>query len=395
MSDRLKRPKRRLAALCLVALVAAVPGARASEVWLQPTYQSDLGGFGIGSNVTWPVTAIGAVRFAWAVPADAFFLDSAKLVVIPHAGVGTGTINVLVCGAKNGNMVGASCSGPFTQTFASVTNQLSEVDVAIAVRSKISTPGADYIAVLAYTTPATSTDHIVGLRLAYDPNLDLGTFSGKLYKGGLPILHNGAENINTKMTNMFVGFGSGNVGINTGQNTGVGANTLAGTTDGGANTALGADALQQNTSGAFNTAVGVSALKATHANSNTAVGYNALSTFGGNSFGPDGNNIALGDSAGSLLTSGTNNLYLDNRGAAIESQTIRIGDTQTRTFIQGIRGRTTGVADAIPVVIDSNGQVGTVSSSSRFKEDIHDMADSSRKLFDLRPVTFRYATPFC
>jgi hypothetical protein len=46
------------------------------------------------------------------------------------------------------------------------------------------------------------------------------------------------------------------------------------------------------------------------------------------------------------------------------------------------------------VVIDSNGQLGTISSSRRFKEDIQDMADSSNGLMRLRPVTFRYQKPF-
>jgi hypothetical protein len=55
---------------------------------------------------------------------------------------------------------------------------------------------------------------------------------------------------------------------------------------------------------------------------------------------------------------------------------------------------TTGSSDAIPVVIDSIGQLGTVSSSRRFKEDIQDMGDSSGGLLRLRPVTFRYRQPF-
>ena len=51
---------------------------------------------------------------------------------------------------------------------------------------------------------------------------------------------------------------------------------------------------------------------------------------------------------------------------------------------------TTGVADAIPVVIDSVGQLGTISSSRRFKEDIRDMGDSTDRLLQLRAVLFRY-----
>jgi polyhydroxyalkanoate synthesis regulator phasin len=38
--------------------------------------------------------------------------------------------------------------------------------------------------------------------------------------------------------------------------------------------------------------------------------------------------------------------------------------------------------------------MGTISSSRRYKEDIHDMADASRNLFRLRPVTFRYKKPY-
>ena len=83
-------------------------------------------------------------------------------------------------------------------------------------------------------------------------------------------------------------------------------------------------------------------------------------------------------------------------GLAGESNTIYIGraDTQTKTFIAGIRGITTVQPDAIPVVIDSAGQLGTISSSRRLKEDIRDMADASRRVLDLRPVTFRYTQAY-
>jgi hypothetical protein len=67
---------------------------------------------------------------------------------------------------------------------------------------------------------------------------------------------------------------------------------------------------------------------------------------------------------------------------------------QSSFFAAGIRGATTGNNDAIPVMIDSAGQLGTVSSSRRFKEDIQDMSDASDGLMSLRPVTFRYKRPF-
>jgi hypothetical protein len=88
---------------------------------------------------------------------------------------------------------------------------------------------------------------------------------------------------------------------------------------------------------------------------------------------------------------GDNNLYAGNVGGASESNTIRIGDTaHTRVFLERVRGVTTGVGDAIPVVIDPAGQLGTVSSSRRHKEDIREMGDASARLKELRPVTFRY-----
>jgi Chaperone of endosialidase len=76
-----------------------------------------------------------------------------------------------------------------------------------------------------------------------------------------------------------------------------------------------------------------------------------------------------------------------------EDEKTRNPNNQT-SFFAGIRGVTTGNNDAIPVAIDSNGQLGTVSSSRRFKEDIHDMDTVSSGLMRLRPVTFRYQKPF-
>jgi Chaperone of endosialidase len=46
------------------------------------------------------------------------------------------------------------------------------------------------------------------------------------------------------------------------------------------------------------------------------------------------------------------------------------------------------------VLVDSNGQLGTVSSSRRYKEDIQDMEDASNGLLELRPVKFRYQQPY-
>jgi len=75
---------------------------------------------------------------------------------------------------------------------------------------------------------------------------------------------------------------------------------------------------------------------------------------------------------------------------------IRIGASayQKKAFIAGIRGVTTGATGAVQVLIDANGQLGTINSSRRFKEDIQPMGSVSERLFGLRPVTFRYKQPY-
>jgi len=107
----------------------------------------------------------------------------------------------------------------------------------------------------------------------------------------------------------------------------------------------------------------------------------------------------VGNRAGELYTTGSDNIAIGNSGVAGESATIRIGNSevgtsQGRTFVAGISGVTTGIDDAVPVLVDSAGQLGTVSSSRRYKEDIEDMAGASESLLSLRPVTFRYKKTF-
>ena len=178
-------------------------------------------------------------------------------------------------------------------------------------------------------------------------------------------------------------------------------------TDANENTRYGLGAFEYNTTGSFNTANGFYALRFnTGGVANTANGSNALNdnTTGYNNTGTGrhalndntigSNNTALGAFAGLYYTTGDYNIVIgaDNWGVADESYTTRLGDNayQTRAFIGGIRGAATGVADAVNVVIDSSGQLGTVSSSRRYKEDIQDMGEVSGRLLDLRPVTFRY-----
>jgi hypothetical protein len=218
--------------------------------------------------------------------------------------------------------------------------------------------------------------------------------------------------------------GAGTLLVNTADdNTATGAAALLSNTTGSDNTATGVDALVFNTTGTNNTANGTLALFSnTEATENTATGARALfsnntgfentaigaSALSGNTTGSfntangelallsnttGSNNIALGQFAGGNLTTGDSNIDIGNSGVAGDSAKIRIGDDNNQvhnTFIAGIRGVGTGIADAIPVLIDSAGQLGTFQSSRRFKKEIKAMDSASKSILALKPVTFHY-----
>lgn len=172
------------------------------------------------------------------------------------------------------------------------------------------------------------------------------------------------------------------------ENAATGSRALFANTTGFHNTADGFQALSSNTAGNHNTATGDVALENnTTGNFNTANGAHSLAL---NTTGSS--NIALGFQAGDQLTTGSNNIDIGNTGTATDSATTRIGaqGNQTRTFIAGIRGVTTGSANAVPVVIDSFGQLGTFNSAARFKKEIKPMGQSSEAILGLKPVTFHY-----
>jgi len=170
-------------------------------------------------------------------------------------------------------------------------------------------------------------------------------------------------------------------------NTADGVNALFANIDGDNNTASGLRALFGNFSGSENTAVGVSALATNGSGSqNTAVGFKALfNNSGGN------HNIALGHEAGinvgGLNNPRDNNIEIGNAGNFLDNATIRIGDVQTQTFIAGISGAPV-VGDT--VVVDANGQLGTATSSARFKKEIKPMDKASEAILALKPVSFQY-----
>ncbi len=157
-------------------------------------------------------------------------------------------------------------------------------------------------------------------------------------------------------------------------NTATGRQALFTNTTGGSNTAIGESALFNNTDGGANTAIGVNVLQNNmHGHNNTAVGINAL---GGSATGNF--NIGLGDNAGVNVTSASNVICIGTDGNNVDNA----------CYIGQIFGATSSGGTA--VLINSNGRLGTMTSSRRFKEEIKPMGRASEALFALKPVAFRY-----
>ena len=193
------------------------------------------------------------------------------------------------------------------------------------------------------------------------------------------------------------------------RNAAIGSQALNNNVDSSDSTAVGFNALYSQTFGERNTAIGSYALFNStfnpplyYGHDNTAVGFQALYNNIEGAY-----NIALGTHAGAAQTYFSYwNIDIGNEGVDGEANTIRIGTPpqpdgwfepghggpsgQSRTFIAGIRDVNTGNDDAIPVVIDSAGQLGTGSSSRRFKTEIKPMEKISEAVLALKPVTFRY-----
>ena len=213
---------------------------------------------------------------------------------------------------------------------------------------------------------------------------------------------------------------------------GIGRSSLSkfttGATNQGSNIAVGVACARDLTSGILNTFVGTgSAIFMTTGSYNTILGNVGSARSGFAYTSSESSNIVIGNtgvvSESNVIRIGTtgggngqqNLCYIAgamNFGTSTATEThdlstgagvkiVKLGSTNTTSkttinagtggwFTTGVRGVTTVNADAIAVLIDSAGQLGTVSSSARVKDNIHDMGTISDDIFSLRPVVFNY-----
>jgi hypothetical protein len=220
--------------------------------------------------------------------------------------------------------------------------------------------------------------------------------------GALALLNNTTGNANTAngdsaLSNNMTGSDNTAIGKSallsntTGAgNTAIGSEALLINTIGQANTACGAEALFANTEGDANTGIGLQSLfNISTGSGNTAVGFQALIN---NAAGE--NNTAVGEST-LLNCTGSGSIAIGSHAGEFvgsSNNVIAIGspgdDVDNSCFIGNIFGVTS--TQGTGVFINSDGQLGTTTSSRRFKEGIKPVDKASEALFSLTPVTFHY-----
>ena len=320
------------------------------------------------------------------------------------------TIQLLVMAGLT--VVGLACNTEANAACTGVTNTCYGTGALVSITSGVDNSGFGYGA-MRYNTIGRQNTASGFQALMYNTTGDGNTASGYgalrfntagLYNTAIGLV--ALERNTTGSVNTAIGGNALRLNTTGSQNTAIGGYALWSNTTGVANAASGAAALFSNTTGAYNAASGAEALFSnTTGNNNTASGTLALRA---NTTGSQNTaighralflntvgfrNVALGYQAGYAVT-GSDNIILGggNQGVAADNGVIRIGASayQKRAFMAGIRGVKTGATGAVAVLIDSKGQLGTINSSRRFKEDIQPMGSVSERLFALRPVTFRY-----
>jgi hypothetical protein len=183
---------------------------------------------------------------------------------------------------------------------------------------------------------------------------------------------NGAMYYNTGGNNN--GFGYAALSNNTGgTNNGFGYYALYNNT-GGTNNGFGYAALYNNTGG-VNNGFGYAVLYNNQGSYNNAFGYSALYNAQGwynNAFGyqalylntTGASNVAIGYRAGYNVSTGSNNIHISAPGSSSDDATIRIGTNQVASYIAGIYSRSVDGSTGVPVYVDSDGKLGTVSPPS-------------------------------
>jgi hypothetical protein len=414
-----------------IAFVVLGSSAHAAEMWIVPTLQQDLGGFGVGSNLFWPVSAIGATRLAWSVPDDFRSYENVRIRVIRDAPAVATTLTFYLCHAAPFSAVPVSdCHGPFSQPIGSGNaNLLVTVDIGFQL-SPFLQAGHDY-ALVAFTG-AVATDHILGMKFSYHaittPDAIVLPSTSDANRG---VLYVGSARLHSEgQANVFLGENAGSFTNTGGNNIGIGADVLHINEGGESNIAIGPASLYQNISGSNNIGMGHSTLFAnTSGSENIGIGWNVLVS---NSTGQqnvvvgslamrsnqDGSgNVAIGYDAGTGIASGAQNTFIGFQahpgGSTPFVNATAIGAnavvSASNALVLGGSSVNVGIgASTIPTdKLDVPGNIrvgtgttgcvrdrdstiiaGTCSSDMRLKRNVESFGAVLDKLTQVRPVYF-------
>jgi hypothetical protein len=320
-------------------------------------------------------------RVVWAQPAEPQTTPAEEPTpAMPFSVTGSGTTNYLPLWTASTTLGNSKLYQTGGQVGIGATKPASALDVAGRINSS------------------------VGYRIAGGPQLYMPGGSA----AGNTAIGNSLNSITTGLFNTAIDGCCGLSSDTTHSYNTTAGNTVVDNLPGSFITAIGNAAFNEGT-GDYNTGIGggVALLGIPTGKSNTAIGYGAIVSLNtglqNNTLGEESlynitsgsYNIAIGYNAGELFTTENNNIDVANNGTTGDSGVVRFGTsgTQTSFFVAGVNGVNVG-ANTSSLLIDSSGQLGTISSSRRFKTDIQDMGDASRDLMRLRPVTFIYQKPF-
>jgi hypothetical protein len=295
---------------------------------------------------------------------------------------GTSILNLGTGGGANAVNVGVGGTGIVrignTTGNTAVTGSLTASTTLTATSGAITATSGNIVVTSGNITLAATTSSSIG-SILIDGNSWLHAFGA------------------TADANSFVGSLAGNYTLTSGtatNNSGFGNTALAALTTGTGNTCIGSTSGASITTSNKNTAVGRDSLNLLTTGT-AGAGYNCcLGWQAARNLSTGQANICLGVQAGYNYTGAeSSNILIGYSvvGTLSESNVLRIGVNNgtslgylAKAFIQGISGVTvTGTA----VLCATNGQLGTVASSRRFKDDIVDMTETE-VIHKFRPVTF-------
>lgn len=216
------------------------------------------------------------------------------------------------------------------------------------------------------------------------------------------------HDLTTGENNVVMGYESGYSTTTGSYNVLLGHNCGFAITTGTSNIGIGRNALNSVVDSTENIGIGDNVMPLAIGDGTTAVGNQACAALTSGTY-----NTVIGNYAGFLVSTGSFNTILGQSATAdaahdncivvgadaksSASAQIRIGfDTsfatkQTSCYIDGIRGVTTTENDAVAILVDSKGQLGTISSSIRYKENVATIDDNIiDTVFKMRPTSFNY-----